>query len=82
MWRKGCAYVLFFKVTLRIKLIMYYMMKFMCRAVSYYVEGVLLLLPFAKQRVTLKLNCVTNDAVDISVDTLRTVTLRLLKVNR
>jgi RNA 3'-terminal phosphate cyclase-like protein len=49
------------------------------RAIGWYVEGVLPLLPFAKKATTLALTGVTDDGDrDLSVDILRTVTLPLL----
>ena len=41
-------------------------------------EGILPLLPFGKRKASLTLRGVTNDDVDICVDTLRNVTLPLL----
>jgi RNA 3'-terminal phosphate cyclase-like protein len=48
------------------------------RPVGWYIEGILPLLPFAKRGTTLTLTGVTNDDSDLSVDTLRLVTLPLL----
>ena len=48
------------------------------RAMGWFVEGVLPLLPFAKKPTTLALSGITNDDLDISVDLLRTVTLPTL----
>ena len=51
------------------------------RAIGYYIEGLLPLVLFAKRPVTLTLRGITNhEKWDPSVDTLRTVTLRLLKL--
>lgn len=48
------------------------------RSVGWYIEGILPLLPFAKVGSNVTLTGVTNDADDLSVDTLRTVTLPLM----
>eukprot|EP00744_Colponema_vietnamica_P016882 GILI01023708.1.p1 GENE.GILI01023708.1~~GILI01023708.1.p1 ORF type:complete len:359 (+),score=75.32 GILI01023708.1:47-1123(+) len=49
------------------------------RAISYFIEGIIGLAPFAKNPLSITLRGITNDDVDISVDTVRTVTLPLLK---
>lgn len=49
------------------------------RCVTYWLEGLVLLLPFARNVTKLKLRGVTNDGVDVSVDSFRTVSLVLLK---
>jgi RNA 3'-terminal phosphate cyclase-like protein len=48
------------------------------RAVGYFIEGVLPLCLFAKEPVRLTLTGLTNDDVDLCVDTLKSVTMRLL----
>lgn len=47
------------------------------RAIGWYIEGILPLLPFAKRDVTLELSGVTDDPRDLGADALRTVTLPL-----
>ncbi|KAJ3303045.1 hypothetical protein HDU76_005422 [Blyttiomyces sp. JEL0837] len=49
------------------------------RAIGYFLEPVIALAPFAKKPVELTLTGVTNDNVDVCVDTIRTVTLPTLK---
>lgn len=49
------------------------------RAIGYYMEGVLPVAPFCKQPLKLTLRGVTNDKTDISVDTIKYVTLALMK---
>ncbi|KAJ3416585.1 rRNA-processing endoribonuclease [Chytridiales sp. JEL 0842] len=49
------------------------------RAVGYFLEPILALAPFGKSPLVLTLNGITNDNVDICVDTLRTCTLPTLK---
>ncbi|KAI8614943.1 18S rRNA biogenesis protein [Chytriomyces sp. MP71] len=49
------------------------------RAIGYFLEPLIALAPFAKIAFHLTLNGITNDNVDVCVDTLRTVTLPTLK---
>jgi RNA 3'-terminal phosphate cyclase-like protein len=49
------------------------------RAIGWYVEGILPILIFAKKPTKLILTGVTNNQMDLSVDTLRVVTLPLLR---
>ncbi|KAI9204732.1 RNA 3'-terminal phosphate cyclase domain-containing protein [Polychytrium aggregatum] len=49
------------------------------RAIGYFLEPLIALAPFAKSPFSVTLTGITNDNVDISVDTLRTVTLPQLK---
>jgi RNA 3'-terminal phosphate cyclase-like protein len=49
------------------------------RSIGWFVEGIIPLVIFAKSPVSLQLTGVTNDDLDISVDTLRNVTLPLLR---
>jgi len=49
------------------------------RAVGWFLEGILPLAPFAKEPFHLVLTGITNDHVDTSVDTIKNVTLPLLK---
>ncbi|KAI9342290.1 RNA 3'-terminal phosphate cyclase domain-containing protein [Obelidium mucronatum] len=49
------------------------------RAIGYFLEPLIAIAPFAKVAFHLTLNGITNDNVDICVDTLRTVTLPTLK---
>ncbi|CAK8985265.1 unnamed protein product [Durusdinium trenchii] len=48
------------------------------RCLTYFLEGLLLLAPLAKQPLTVRLKGVTNSAEDVSCDTFRTATLPLL----
>ena len=48
------------------------------RAIGWFIEGILPLLPFAKKATALALSGITNDDVDPCVDMLRTVTLPTL----
>lgn len=48
------------------------------RCVTYFLEGVLLLAPLAKQPLSIRLKGVTNGGPDMSCDTFRTATLPLL----
>lgn len=50
------------------------------RAVTYLIEAALLILPFAKYDTRLRLEGATQGAWDLSVDTVRTVTLRWLQL--
>ena len=50
------------------------------RSIGWYIEGILQLAPFAKKPIRAVFHGVTNDNTDFGVDTLRTVTLPLLKV--
>lgn len=50
------------------------------RAIGWFVEGILPLAPFGKAPLALGLTGITNDDRDFGVDTLRAVTLPLLKV--
>lgn len=45
------------------------------RSIGYYLESLLYLAPFSKQNFNITLNGITNDEVDTSVDTIRTVLL-------
>ena len=49
------------------------------RSVTYFLEALILMVPFSRNVIRLKLLGVTNDPNDISVDTFRTVSLPLLK---
>lgn len=49
------------------------------RSIAYYVEALVLLAPFAKRPLSIKLKGITNDGADIACDTLRTVALPLLQ---
>ncbi|KAJ3039872.1 rRNA-processing endoribonuclease [Rhizophlyctis rosea] len=49
------------------------------RAIAYFLEPLIALAPFAKTPLSLTLTGVTNDNVDVSVDTVRTVLLPQLK---
>ena len=49
------------------------------RAIGYYLEPLLSLLPFAKTQTVLTLTGITNDNVDVSVDLIRTVLLPQLE---
>ncbi|KAJ3046887.1 rRNA-processing endoribonuclease [Rhizophlyctis rosea] len=49
------------------------------RAISYFLEPMIALAPFAKTPMMLTMTGVTNDNVDVSIDTLRTVLLPQLK---
>ena len=49
------------------------------RSIGWFVEAILPLLVFAKSRTHITLSGITNDALDISVDVLKNVTLPLLK---
>lgn len=49
------------------------------RSVTYFLEAVLMLAPLSKQRISLILKGVTNDQIDISVDTFKAVTLSVVK---
>ncbi|TPX36730.1 hypothetical protein SmJEL517_g01166 [Synchytrium microbalum] len=49
------------------------------RGIGYFLEPLIALAPFAKTPLAVTLNGVTNDNLDVSVDTLRTVTLPQLK---
>jgi RNA 3'-terminal phosphate cyclase-like protein len=49
------------------------------RAMGWFIEGILPLCPFAKNPVDVTFTGITNDDVDLGVDTLRSVTLPLLK---
>ncbi len=49
------------------------------RSIGWFVEGILPLLLFCKQPTTLTLTGITNDSLDMSVDTLFHVTFPLLK---
>lgn len=48
------------------------------RAIGWFIEGILPMLPFAKKPTALALSGITNDDVDLNVDLLRTVTLPTL----
>lgn len=48
------------------------------RCLTYFLEGLLLIAPLAKQPLTVRLKGVTNNSVDVSCDTFRTATLPLL----
>ncbi|CAK0802432.1 unnamed protein product [Prorocentrum cordatum] len=48
------------------------------RCVTYFLEGLLLLAPLAKQPLSIRLKGVTNGGPDVSCDTFRTATLPLL----
>ncbi|KZV84925.1 18S rRNA biogenesis protein [Exidia glandulosa HHB12029] len=50
------------------------------RAVGYYLEPILMLAPFCKKPLELTLRGVTSDALDLSVDTIRTVSLPHLQL--
>lgn len=49
------------------------------RSLGYYLEGVVPMAPFCKKMLTLTLKGVTNDKRDISVDSIKFVTLALMK---
>ena len=49
------------------------------RSIGYFLEGLIYLLPFAKEKSRIVLKGITNEDRDMSVDTLRTVTLPLLE---
>ena len=49
------------------------------RAIGYFLEPLLAVLPFSKLPVDLLLTGITNSEQDITVDTLRTVTIPLMK---
>ena len=49
------------------------------RSIGWFVEAIIPLCIFAKESVRLSLTGITNDALDLSVDTLRAVTLPLLR---
>ncbi|KAJ3345523.1 hypothetical protein HDU83_004030 [Entophlyctis luteolus] len=49
------------------------------RAIGYFLEPILALAPFCKSPLALTLNGITNDNIDVCVDTLRTVSLPLLR---
>ncbi|KAF9577594.1 hypothetical protein BGW38_007100 [Lunasporangiospora selenospora] len=49
------------------------------RAIGYFLEPLVALAPFAKSPMNITLNGITNDNVDLSVDTIRTVLLPQLK---
>uniref|UniRef100_A0A7R9U6Q7 RNA 3'-terminal-phosphate cyclase (ATP) n=1 Tax=Pinguiococcus pyrenoidosus TaxID=172671 RepID=A0A7R9U6Q7_9STRA len=49
------------------------------RAAGYFLEGIIPLALFAKRPLLLSLSGITNDDVDLGIDTLRTVTLPLLE---
>jgi RNA 3'-terminal phosphate cyclase-like protein len=49
------------------------------RSISYFLEGLIALAPFAKKPFCVTLTGITNDPIDVSVDTIRTVTLPQLK---
>ncbi|KAL1529479.1 hypothetical protein AB1Y20_000425 [Prymnesium parvum] len=49
------------------------------RAISYFVQPLLLLAPFAKAAVSITLKGITNSADDVGVDVLRTVTVPMLR---
>lgn len=51
----------------------------LCRSVGWFIEGILPLAIFSRERVILSLTGITNDAMDISVDILKNVTLPLLR---
>lgn len=49
------------------------------RSIGFYLEGILPLAPFCKKPLTLTLTGVTNDRQDLSVDTIKYVSLAILK---
>lgn len=49
------------------------------RSIGWFLEGVLPLLPFCKEPTRLTLTGITNDAVDISIDTIAHITIPLMK---
>lgn len=49
------------------------------RGIGWFIEGLLCIIPFAKHPVSITLRGITNDETSVCVDTLRTVTLPLLK---
>ena len=49
------------------------------RAIGYYLEALLCLAPFAKKATEITLEGITNDNVDVSVDTFRVCTIKLLR---
>jgi RNA 3'-terminal phosphate cyclase-like protein len=49
------------------------------RPVGYFVEGILPLLPFAKEPTTITFKGITNDSHHIGIDSMRLTTLRILK---
>jgi len=49
------------------------------RSIGYYLEGIVAMAPFCKRTLKLTLQGVTNDKIDISVDSIKFVTLDLLK---
>jgi len=51
----------------------------LCRSIGWFVEGIIPLAIFSRERVALSLTGITNDALDISVDILKNVTLPLLR---
>lgn len=50
------------------------------RSIGYYLEPLICLAPFSKLMLKITLTGITNDSKDISVDLLRTVTVKLLKL--
>jgi len=49
------------------------------RSIGYFLEGILGIVPFGKQPLSINFTGITNDSIDPSVDFLRTVSLPLLK---
>ena len=49
------------------------------RGIGWFIEGLLLLAPFGKQPLSIRLKGITNEETSLCVDYLRTVTLPLLK---
>lgn len=50
------------------------------RAIGYFIEGIIHLLPFAKKEVKANFYGITNDKFDLSVDTLRNVTIPSIRM--
>jgi RNA 3'-terminal phosphate cyclase-like protein len=49
------------------------------KSINYFLEFLLVLAPFSKNAFDLKLQGITNDSVDISIDAIRTVSLPLMR---
>jgi RNA 3'-terminal phosphate cyclase-like protein len=49
------------------------------RSIGYFIEGILPLLPFAKEATTITFKGITNAAHDIGIDSMRLTTLRIMK---
>eukprot|EP00965_Chrysotila_dentata_P213494 6187653-Pleurochrysis_carterae.AAC.2 len=49
------------------------------RSIGYFLQPLLILAPFAKQQLELKLLGVTNDEMDVGIDLLRTVTMPMMR---